>query len=40
MIPCLAMSIIPALITAPIKTPAEATINTVLNLATLAPIAD
>ena len=40
MIPCLAISIIPALITAPIRTPAEATINTVLNFATLAPIAE
>ena len=39
MIPCLATSIIPDDITAPIATPADATINTVRNLATLAPIA-
>ena len=40
MMPWRATSIMPALITAPISTPAEATTSTVRKRATLAPIAD
>ena len=40
MMPCLATSIIPALITAPTSTPIEAMNMTVLNFATLAPMAE
>ena len=38
--PWRATSIIPALITAPINTPADAIISTVRNFATFAPMAD